>query len=243
MKKTIPICVSLFFFAAAAFFRFALIGYGTVALACAGIGLCILLYVFLNKALRTVLTVVLLLGLLLFSAGEIPVLMAAGGTPDYDADWLIVLGAGVNGTVPSLSMLDRLNAARTYLLAHPDCTAQNLWQYNREFHRLYGGDTARNAGLKSALLSLPAQDVDFLFAARVVESSDLAGGGRNVNIPALLGKLRRGMKKPSAFFTVVNGLIRGGRAAKLYKKAPEVFSPDAVAQWDRSITELDLPID
>lgn len=129
------------------------------------------------------------------------------------------------------------------VLAHPDCTAQNLWQYNREFHRLYGGDTARNAGLKSALLSLPAQDVDFLFAARVVESSDLAGGGRNVNIPALLGKLRRGMKKPSAFFTVVNGLMRGGRAAKLYKKAPEAFSPDAVAQWDRSIAELDLPIE
>jgi len=110
-------------FAAAAFFRFALIGYSYMALLCAGVGVCILLYAFLSKRFRIMLTIILVLGLLLFTVGEVPVALAAGGTPDFDAEYLIVLGAGVNGTVPSLSMHNRLTAAKAYLDVHPDCIA------------------------------------------------------------------------------------------------------------------------
>ena len=110
-------------FAAAAFFRFALIGYGYMALLCAGVGVCVLLYAFLPKRFRIMLTILLALGLVLFIAGEVPVALAAGGTPEYDAEYLIVLGAGVNGTAPSLSMHNRLTAAKAYLDAHPDCIA------------------------------------------------------------------------------------------------------------------------
>ena len=124
MKKRLPVLLAAALcFAAAGFFRFALIGYGYIALTCAGIGVCVLLYAFLPKKFRVMLTVLLALGLLLFSVGEVPVILAARGTPDFDADWLIVLGAGVNGTVPSLSMLNRLTAAKAYLDAHPGCTA------------------------------------------------------------------------------------------------------------------------
>ena len=35
----------------------------------------------------------------------------------------MVLGAGVNGTVPSLSLRERINAAYDYLTAHPDSVA------------------------------------------------------------------------------------------------------------------------
>ena len=104
-------------------FRFAAIGYGVIALTLAFAGICILLYLFLPKTLRIVLTVLLLLGLAVFITAEIPVVKAAKGTPDADADYLIVLGAGVNGSVPSLSMIDRLTAAKLYLDAHPDCVA------------------------------------------------------------------------------------------------------------------------
>lgn len=37
-----------------------------------------------------------------------------------DCDYLIVLGAGVNGTVPSLTLRERLDAAYGYLQAHPE---------------------------------------------------------------------------------------------------------------------------
>ena len=124
MKKKAPwVLIAALCFAAAAFFRFALIGYGYMAMLCAGIGICVLLYAFLPKIFRIMLTVLLVLGTLLFTAGEVPVVRAAAGTPEFDAQYLIVLGAGVNGTAPSLSMLNRLTAAKAYLDAHPDCTA------------------------------------------------------------------------------------------------------------------------
>ena len=123
MKRAFVFAAAGLCFALTAFFRFALIGYGVMALLCAGVGVCVLLYAFLPKRFKIMLTILLVLGLLVFAAGEIPVVLAAGGTPDFDADWLIVLGAGVNGDTPSLSMLNRLNAAQAYLDAHPDCRA------------------------------------------------------------------------------------------------------------------------
>ena len=107
----------------AAFFRFALIGYGTLALAFAALAVCLVLYALLPKAFRIMLTILICLGVLLLAVGEVPVIRAARGTPGSDADWLIILGAGVNGTAPSLSMLNRLTAAKAYLDAHPGCTA------------------------------------------------------------------------------------------------------------------------
>ena len=40
--------------------------------------------------------------------------------PAVACDYVVVLGAGVNGTVPSLSLRDRLDAAYDYLVAYPD---------------------------------------------------------------------------------------------------------------------------
>ena len=107
----------------AGFFRFALIGYGTIALACAGAAAVIVLWLLLPKGWRIALAAVLLAGTALFAAAEIPIVRASRGTPEADADYLIVLGAGVNGSVPSLSMANRLTAALAWLEAHPDCTA------------------------------------------------------------------------------------------------------------------------
>lgn len=142
----------------------------------------------------------------------------------------------MNGMGIDLSLRAGRLLAET-VLAHPACTAKDLWNYNRDFHRLWGGDTAKNEGLKNALLQMPEADVNFLFAYRVIESADLAGAGQNMNLSALAGKLVRGMKKPAAFGKVVRGLLRGGRTQKLLKKAPEVFSADAVTQWSRKINE------
>ena len=38
-------------------------------------------------------------------------------------DYIVVLGAGVRGTVPSLSLQERINAAYDYLVTHPDAVA------------------------------------------------------------------------------------------------------------------------
>ena len=48
---------------------------------------------------------------------------SAQGTKDADAKYLVVLGAGVNGTVPSRSLKERMDAAFNYLSDHPDAVA------------------------------------------------------------------------------------------------------------------------
>ena len=54
---------------------------------------------------------------------ELPVLRGAHTDENPKADYLIVLGAKVNGTTPSYAMHDRLTAALDYLNAYPDATA------------------------------------------------------------------------------------------------------------------------
>ncbi len=49
--------------------------------------------------------------------------ICAGGEDDPKADFVIVLGAGVNGDVPSKSLSERLDATQAYLERYPDAIA------------------------------------------------------------------------------------------------------------------------
>lgn len=59
--------------------------------------------IFAAKVLNTVLTSLLCLGILAFAITEAVIIHASRGDTDADFDYLIVLGAKVNGTAPSLS--------------------------------------------------------------------------------------------------------------------------------------------
>ena len=63
--------------------------------------------------------VVLLLGILEFQI----IRESTGDEPDTTVAAVIVLGAGVNGETPSLSLQTRIDAAGAYLLAHPELPA------------------------------------------------------------------------------------------------------------------------
>ena len=75
------------------------------------------------KLLRMILTIFLCLGLLVFGVTEFFVIRASKGVPDANCPYLIVLGAKVNGTEPSISLSDRIDAAEDYLRSHPDTVA------------------------------------------------------------------------------------------------------------------------
>jgi len=147
----------------------------------------------------------------------------------------------MNGMGIDLSMLAGELLANTIMQAK-DFSAESLWKYNRDFHMVYGGDTAKNEGLKNAILSMPSVGVDFLFDSAVIQSSDLAGAGRNTKLSALLGKAIRGMKQPKYFIALIKGLIKGGKASGLYKKAPEIFDMDAIEKWNKKIEKLDIKL-
>ena len=50
----------------------------------------------------------------------IPVLLGVKSQPEANCDYLIVLGAGVDGDTPSPILQDRINEAYAYLSAHPN---------------------------------------------------------------------------------------------------------------------------
>ena len=75
------------------------------------------------RALTITLTTVLCIGVVIFAVTECIIIYASFGQPDADCDYIVVLGAKVNGTSPSLSLSDRIRAAESYLKAHPDTIA------------------------------------------------------------------------------------------------------------------------
>lgn len=142
----------------------------------------------------------------------------------------------MNGMGIDLSINAGLLLARTISeAADKPLTADALWSYNREFHRLFGGATAKNEGLKNALLSLPAEGVDFLFDNEVIQASDLAGAGQSTKLSALLGKLARGMRKPRYFFAILAGLVKGAGLATTLKKAPSKYDKRKISTWQNKI--------
>lgn len=72
------------------------------------------------KALRTVLTAILILGILVVGATEVLILTAAQGSGDQSCEYLVVLGAKVHGTNPSMILSSRIEKAYEYLNENPN---------------------------------------------------------------------------------------------------------------------------
>ena len=87
-----------------------------------GIAVLVFLFPRLPRVGRAVLGVLVCAGLIVFTVFEIPVVRDAHTDTDAHPGTIIVLRAGVNGSTPSLSMCNRLDAALTYLNANPAAT-------------------------------------------------------------------------------------------------------------------------
>ena len=117
----------------AAFLKFCLLGYGFSALVCIGLIGVIIFYTLskkliprfprLMKWLRRIFTIFLCIGLLLAGITEAVILRASFGSPKAHCDYIVVLGAKVRESGPSMSLWDRIYAARDYLEAHPNVIA------------------------------------------------------------------------------------------------------------------------
>lgn len=76
-----------------------------------------------GKVLNLVFTGILCVGILIFGITEIIILDASRGDLEDSCEYIVVLGAKVNGTAPSVSLQDRIYAARDYLNTHPETIA------------------------------------------------------------------------------------------------------------------------
>ena len=125
--KNLFYTAALFLLLCAAVFKFIFVGYGTMALAFFFFAVCCLFFGLLSgrkekivRLLRIAAILILLIGFICFMAAEIPVLLGSRSDEDTSADYVIVMGAGVNGYEPSLTLLNRLETAYDWLSENPD---------------------------------------------------------------------------------------------------------------------------
>lgn len=123
----------VFFSLLALFLNFCMVGYSFSVLVCICIIGIILVYKGLNllakkyprdaRTLKRIFTVILCIGLLVVGITECIIIKASFGDPKEHCDYMVVLGAKVRTEGPSVSLMDRIRAAKTYLDSHPDVIA------------------------------------------------------------------------------------------------------------------------
>lgn len=112
------------------FLRFVVVGYSFSALVCFGLLGLVVCYKVISllahryrsvaKALRLVLDICVGFGIVVVSLTLIVIYKESFGASQMPCSHMVVLGAGVHGTVPSLSLRNRLDAACEYLKENPD---------------------------------------------------------------------------------------------------------------------------
>lgn len=111
------------------FLRFAVVGYSFSSMICFGLLALVVCYraIFLlakkhrgvAKALHLVLDICVGLGVAVVSLTLLVICKESAGAAQMPCSHVVVLGAGVHGTVPSLSLRNRLDAAAVYLKENP----------------------------------------------------------------------------------------------------------------------------
>ena len=122
LKRKCSTLIALLLILAGCVLRFAMPGHDYLGYLLWGIAVLVFLFPRLPRVGRAVLGVLVCAGLIVFTVFEIPVVRDARTDTDAHPDTIVVLGAGVNGSTPSLSMCNRLDAALAYLNANPAAT-------------------------------------------------------------------------------------------------------------------------
>lgn len=117
----------------AVFFRFFMAGYSFTVLVCCCVMAVLLVYNVLDllrgkypkqtKVVRRLFTILLCIGLLVAAVTEFFIIRASFGEPGEQVEYLVVLGAKVRPDGPSVSLMDRIKAAYSYLTEHPEVIA------------------------------------------------------------------------------------------------------------------------
>ena len=112
------------------------------------------------------------IGLIYLVLVEVPIVKASGGDGDTEYDYIIVLGAAVHGDTPSLSLIERMSAARDYMLAHPKAVAivsggqgsnENLSEAQAMFDWLTSEGIARERIIKEDKATSTLENLKFSF--------------------------------------------------------------------------------
>jgi len=131
--RLVPVIICAVFAVLAFFFKFCVPGYSFSALVCCGIIGIILFYEISRLLLpkfpkgmtlcRRIFTVCLIIGLLAAGITEGFIIKASFGDIGKPCDYMVVLGAKVRETGPSVSLWDRIYGAANYMMVNPNMIA------------------------------------------------------------------------------------------------------------------------
>ena len=136
------------------------------------------------RRMQRLLTVCVCIVALAAAITGIIVIQASYGSPNADCDYLIVLGAGVNGTVPSLSLRERLDAAYAYLQEHPNAkcvvsggqgSGENITEAECMYLYLTGKGIEPNRIIREELATSTQENLSYSLALVEPTSSDSIG--------------------------------------------------------------------
>lgn len=176
----------------AAIARFALFGYRFSALCLLCLAAVLAFYGLMArwqtktaKRLSVVMTCLLGAGLILFTVAEIPIWRDGHSDVDTDAPYIIVFGAAIHGTTPSLAMTERTEAAFAWLEAHPDGIAvlsggQGRGEEMTEAEAMYNWLEARGISPDRMLTETLSENSyeNLLFSLRVIADHSGDPNGR-----------------------------------------------------------------
>ena len=115
---------ALIFFGLGAFCYFFVYGYQFTGVALCGLGMIRLAFGFLNLCKRKVFSVIFSVCLCACVVAMIAtgawIALNMSGAENAQSEYAVVLGAGVNGTEPSRSLMERIDAAERYAQEHPE---------------------------------------------------------------------------------------------------------------------------
>ena len=176
----------------AAFAGFCLVGYRFSALLLCALAAVLAFYGLMArwhtkaaKVLSVLAAAGLAAGFVLFLITEVPVWRDGRTDENADAPYVIVLGAAVHGSTPSLSMVERTSAALAWLEAHPDGIAvvsggQGAGEDMSEAEAMYDLLTAWGIAPERLLMETLSTSSyeNILFSLRVIEDHGGNPGGR-----------------------------------------------------------------
>jgi uncharacterized SAM-binding protein YcdF (DUF218 family) len=126
-KNGLWLIFSSFFLLGGIILSFTMTGRDIVGYIFMGIAVLIAVFHYLKKhnCRKTIITLIslLLAGSVVLGFAVAPVIAGSKTDKNPEAKYLVVLGAGVNGTVPSVTLYNRMNAAYDYLEEYPNSIA------------------------------------------------------------------------------------------------------------------------
>ena len=131
LRHLIPWAINFVLTLVGLFCKYVVPGYGFTALVCLLLACIIAFYaataLFIQyqpiQRIRRMVSFVLLIGFLIVGVTELFIISASRGDPDTPVDYMVVLGAKVRESGPSVSLWDRINGAADYMKANPHVIA------------------------------------------------------------------------------------------------------------------------